>query len=52
MNLDRFPPPTASDDMAQCQGDCRRVLNHEWLDDDGLCQRCRQRGPEQEKEGE
>lgn len=37
--LDRFQPPTASDDVADCAG-CDRRLHYELLNDDGFCDEC------------
>ena len=40
MNLDRFQPPTASDDMATCVC-CGERFHYERLNDVGLCEDCR-----------
>lgn len=40
MNLSRFQPPTASDEMAHCVG-CERRVHYTALDDDGYCDYCR-----------
>lgn len=38
-NLDRFQPPTARDELAECAV-CERRLHYTLLNDDGLCPDC------------
>lgn len=40
MNLDRFKPPTAADEIASCQC-CNARVHYTALDGNGLCWECR-----------
>lgn len=44
--MDRFQPPTASEEYSDCSG-CGERKHYTALDDDGLCVECR---PEKEEE--
>lgn len=37
--LDRFQPPTAADDVANCQN-CGEAFHNEALSEQGLCNQC------------
>lgn len=39
MTLDRFQPPTAADDVANCQN-CGEAFHYEELSETGLCNQC------------
>lgn len=49
MSMERFKPPTAADEKANCLG-CWTIKHYTDLDDDGLCERCRHEPEQKENE--